>query len=150
MASSPRYGCNVTASASRCPKIASAYFSADGPMSPRLASITTTGPDGTDCADSLEGGPARGPERLEVGRVELDGQHGTADRFHEAAGEGFEALDVRGQPVWQAIGSRIHPKAQRSPDLGAPPPEPLQNRRGIGHSPAADRDGKDATPSGNR
>ena len=104
MASPPRYGLTVTASAPSPSNSATAWRAAVVPMSPRFASATTGRSAGSDSADPLEGRQPGRPERLEEGEVRLDRRR---ERSGGLGDQRREALDAGAGPARNPAGSAV-------------------------------------------
>ena len=85
IASSPRYGLTVTASAASASNSAVACRAAVDPMSPRFASAMTGTRPGSARAEAFEGGHPRRPEGLEEREVGLDRRRVRQGRLERGA-----------------------------------------------------------------
>ena len=131
MASSPRYGERVTASASRWPNRPAAYRSAVVPMSPRLASRSRRR------RAAPPGAPARAPpsrrrRRLEKGDVDLHRHRmiGAASMSPRAKDSTPATSEVRSSGSWSGCGSIPRQR-------GAPSCSKRARSRSSGKSPGA-------------
>ena len=126
IASSPRYGLTVIASAPRPSNRATAWRAAVDPMSPRLASITTGRSAGIGRPQALERGDPGRAEGLEEGEVRLDRGGVRARRLEDERGKRLDAGQVAAEAVGQAVGIGIEAEAQDRPGRGGASSEALE------------------------
>ena len=110
IASSPRYGLTVIASAARTSNSAVACRAAVDPISPRLASATTGTSSGIDPAQAFEGGHPRRPEGLEEREVGLHRGRVWQSRLEEELGKTLHTRQVSGKPLGECPGSGSSPR----------------------------------------
>ena len=134
MASSPRYGFTVTASAPRASNSAAACRSrgrADV-AALRVGDERDVGRD--EGPQPLERGDARRPERLEEREVGLHRGGAREGRLEQQPREALDAAERRGKAGGQRRRVRVDPEAQHGPYRGGPRRQPLEVRR-RGHEP---------------